>query len=278
MKVPRITSCVCVPPERSLHSELGKPHLLTHMTPPRCYCKYQKTHKSLQSKNIFLFSDTIITVQFLGVITDFNVCHDVRPKLPQSGELLFVQQVEVFYSSFIATVNVIIIIPLCLSAQSRGATKETANFVHTGKLLAIRETLQSGVRLVCCRHSSHQHCNNKLQENEMIPASSCAALASRWCRATISKSSPLGHAMERKLLMLYSFFFCPSSKGTIMEQALLITPKEFEACTNSPSPFHSAACASPLPPAVSPSFSLHHCAASLRPKSVAQITSSWNLE
>lgn len=76
----------------------------------------------------------------------------------------------------------------------------------------------------------------------------------------------------------YFFFFCPSSKGTIMEQAMLITPKEFEACTNSPSPIHSALSASPLPPAVSPSFALHHRAASLLSKSVAQITSSWNLE
>lgn len=63
-----------------------------------------------------------------------------------------------------------------------------------------------------------------------------------------------------------------------MEQALLITPKEFEACTNSPSPIHSALCASPLPPAVSPSFALHHRAASLLSKSVAQIASSWNFE
>lgn len=80
------------------------------------------------------------------------------------------------------------------------------------------------------------------------------------------------------VIQYFFFFFCPSSKGTIMEQAMLITPKEFEACTNSPSPIHSALSASPLPPAVSPSFALHHRAASLLSKSVAQITSSWNLE
>lgn len=110
--------------------------------------------------------------------------------------------------------------------------------------------------------------------------SSLASPKWRRCRSQILKSSPLGRETERKLSMLYSIFFlfCPSSKGTIMEQAMLITPKEFEACTNSPSPIHSALSASPLPPAVSPSFALHHRAASLLSKSVAQITSSWNLE
>lgn len=63
---------------------------------------------------------------------------------------------------------------------------------------------------------------------------------------------------------------------------MLITPKEFEACTNSPSPIRSALTPSPLPPALvpfSPSLALHHYAffsASLLSKSVAQITSSWN--
>lgn len=78
--------------------------------------------------------------------------------------------------------NVIIIIPLCLSAQSRGATKGTANFVCTGKLLAIKETYKYGPKVVRCSQSSHQHCDNKSQvtsheENEMVPASSYAALA-----------------------------------------------------------------------------------------------------
>lgn len=44
---------------------------------------------------------------------------------------------------------------------------------------------------------------------------------------------------------------------------MLITPKEFEACTNSPSPIRSALTPSPLPPALvpfSPSLALHHYA------------------
>lgn len=55
MKAPRITSCVCVPPARSLHSALGEPHSLAHITPPKCYCKQQKTRKGLQSWNHIVF-------------------------------------------------------------------------------------------------------------------------------------------------------------------------------------------------------------------------------
>lgn len=60
-------------------------------------------------------------------------------------------------------------------------------------------------------------------------------------------------------LTLCSFFFFPPWKGTIMEQPMLITAKEFEACTNSPSPIRSAP--SPPSPAIIPSFpslALHH--------------------
>lgn len=58
-------------------------------------------------------------------------------------------------------------------------------------------------------------------------------------------------------LTLCSFFlFFPPWKGTIMEQPMLITAKEFEACANSPSPIRS-----PPSPAIIPSFpslALHH--------------------
>lgn len=71
---------------------------------------------------------------------------------------------------------------------------------------------------------------------------------------------PLGLLTERNFTMLYSLcIFFSSSKGTIMERAMLITPKEFEACTNSPSPIRLAL--SPLPPALVPFFPslpLHH--------------------
>lgn len=61
MKVPRITSCVCVPLARGLHSVLGEPHSLAHVTPCRCYCKQQK-HTYACKVEIILLSDTIITL------------------------------------------------------------------------------------------------------------------------------------------------------------------------------------------------------------------------
>lgn len=44
MKVPRITSCVRVPPAHGLHSVLGEPHSLAHVTRPWCNCKQQIIH------------------------------------------------------------------------------------------------------------------------------------------------------------------------------------------------------------------------------------------
>lgn len=52
-------------------------------------------------------------------------------------------------------------------------------------------------------------------------------------------------------------FFFPSSKETIMERATLITPKEFEACTNSPSPIRLAQ-SLPFPLPSSPSLLSSH--------------------
>lgn len=72
--------------------------------------------------------------------------------------------------------------------------------------------------------------------------------------------SPLGLHQKGSFTMSYSLcVFLSSSKGTIMERAMLITPKEFEVCTNSPSPIRLAL--SPLPPALVPFFPslpLHH--------------------
>lgn len=72
-------------------------------------------------------------------------------------------------------------------------------------------------------------------------------------RVRISCCPLLGFLTQRKLYnLVQSLYLVSSSKGTIMERAMLITPKEFEACTNSPSPIRSAL--SPLPPALVPFF------------------------
>lgn len=67
MKVPRITSCVRVPPAHGLHSVLGEPHSLARVFHPWCSCKQRIKHFCPVKLELFCFQKQSSLCSFLCV-------------------------------------------------------------------------------------------------------------------------------------------------------------------------------------------------------------------